>query len=244
MSLSAALDSPAGTAPRTDSRIAGTFYLLNILTILVSIAAKRGIVVAGDSAATAANFMASLPRFQVAWGLEVISTVCSLAVAAYSYRLFLPVNKALSLFAAFLRVVACGIAMIGYLLQAAPLPILSSASFLTSLSLPQLQGAAYLALRIGVQASDLVIVVFGFHAIVLGYLVYRSAFVPRAIGVLFTLAGIAGCLMLVPIVATQFLPALLALGATAELSFTAWLLFAGIDLQRWLRQAERAASSA
>jgi hypothetical protein len=244
MSRSAALDSPATTTPRTDSRIAGTLYLLNILTILLSIASKRGIVVAGNAAATAANFMGNLPRFQVAWGLEVISTVCSVAVAAYIYRLFLPVNKALSLYAAFLRVVACSIAMMGYLLQAAPLPILTSTSFLTSLSLTQLQGAAYLALRLGVQASNLVIVVFGFHAMVLGYLVYHSTFVPRVIGVVFALAGIAGCLMLVPIVATQFLPILLGLGATAELSLTAWLLFAGIDLERWLRQADRAALAA
>jgi hypothetical protein len=237
-------DSSRGTAPRRDARIAGTFYLLNIVTILLSIGLKRGIVVAGNPAATAANFIVSLPRFQAAWALEVISTACSLVVAAYIYRLFVPVSKALSLLATLFRVVACSVAMIGYLLQAAPLPILTSASFVSGLSLTQLQAAAYIALRLGVQASNLVIVVFGFHAIVLGYLVYRSTFIPRAIGVLLGLAGVGGCLMLVPLVAGGFFPVILATGAAAELSLTAWLLFAGIDVGRWLQQADRAAASA
>jgi hypothetical protein len=130
--------------------------------------------------------------------------------------------------------------LIGYLLQAAPVTILTSASFLKELSPTQLQGAAYLALRLGVQASNLVIIIFGFHAIVLGYLIYRSTFIPRAIGIVFTLAGIAGCLLLVPPVATKILPLLLGIGALAELSLTAWLLFAGIDLKSWLEQAARA----
>ncbi|HEX4681542.1 MAG TPA: DUF4386 family protein, partial [Gemmatimonadaceae bacterium] len=72
--------------------------------------------------------------------------------------------------------------------------------------------------------------------------IYRSTFIPRAIGVLFSLAGAAGCLMLVPLIAGRFFPVLLATGAAAELSLTGWLLFAGIDARRWLEQAERAAA--
>lgn len=223
--------------PRRSARIAGTFYLINILTILLAIAFKRGTVVAGNPSATACTLLDNVFRFQVGWALEVISAACSVAVAAYFHPLFAPVNKSLSLLAAFLRVLACAIAMVGYLFQAAPLHILRAAPFLGALSPEQLQAIAYLPLRLSTQASNLVIVVFGFYGLVLGWLIYRSTFLPRVFGVLFCVAGFAGLSLLIPPVGERFFPVLVAVGLAAEVSLTAWLLTAGLDSRRWLQRS-------
>jgi len=122
----------------------------------------------------------------------------------------------------------------------AAIQILGAARFLGALSPAQLQAIAYLPLRLGTQASNLVIVVFGFHSLVLGWLIYRSTFLPRVLGGLFFLAGVACMSFLVPPVGERFFPVLIAFGFAAEVSLTVWLLTAGIDSQRW---SERAAIS-
>ena len=87
------------------------------------------------------------------------------------------------------------------------------------------------------RASNLVVVVFGFYGLVLGWLIYRSTFLPRVLGVLFCLAGVAGLSLLIPPVGERFFPVLVVVGLAAERSLTAWLLTAGLDSRRWLQRA-------
>jgi Domain of unknown function (DUF4386) len=93
-------------SPRSKARVAGVFYLLNILTIFLAISFFRGLFVSGDVAATATNLAAHPLRFQSGFALELASTACSVAVAALLYVLLEPVNKSLSVLAGF-GVAAC-----------------------------------------------------------------------------------------------------------------------------------------
>src|SRR5215470_13683359 len=86
---------------RHTARTAGWFYLLNIATILLAVALFRGIVVFGDAAATATHLQSSASRFRLAIALEVFSTACSITVAVLLYVLLRPVNRIVSLLAAF-----------------------------------------------------------------------------------------------------------------------------------------------
>lgn len=234
--MSASMMHRDGASARVHARIAGVFYLLNTLTIVAAIFLIRGIAVSGSPAATAANLLAQPWRFQLGIAVEVVSTACSVVVAAFFVELFNPVSRSLSLLAAFFRLTACAIAIVGYLFQLAPLRILERAPAFSALSSEQLQALAYAPFVLSSQASNLVIVLFGFHFVVLGYLILRSTFLPRALGVLVAVAGMSGLILLVPSLGTQLFKYFVGIGLIGELSLTAWLLAMGVNVHRWNAQ--------
>ena len=85
----------------------------------------------------------------------------------------------------------------------------------------------YYALGLGRGAEVLALAFFGFFLIFLGYLVVRSALIPRAIGVVLIVGGAASCVLWLPFVPAALAPAFL-LGGVAELVLLLWLLIVGV----------------
>jgi hypothetical protein len=80
------------------------------------------------------------------------------------------------------------------------------------------------------------LVFFGPYCLLLGYLIFRSAFLPRILGALMACAGLGWLLFLWPL-ANQLSTFLKILGFLAELSLCLWLLVMGVNDQRWKEQA-------
>jgi len=230
----------AEASPRFNARAAGTCYLLNILTILIAVFLFRGLVVPGDAAATAASVLTREPLFRSAIAFEIISTAFSIAVAVLFYVLFKPVDESFSLLAAFFRLIACAVAALGYLFQIAPLVVLGGGSYLSAFNLEQLQGLAMLFFKLNAQVRNVSIVFFGFHFLLVGFLILKSTFLPRALGVLCALAGLGGLIFLAPPLASYLFPYIVAVGLLTEVSLTLWLLVKGVNEQRWKEQASAA----
>ena len=232
-------------SPRFQARIAGVFYLLNILTIFVAIFFLRGLVVSRDPAATASNLLAHESSFRLGFTLELISTMCSIVVAALFYELFRPVSRSLSLLAAFFRLIACAVAVLGYLFQLAPLQALGSAHYLSTLTMEQLEALGLLLYTFSAQASHIVIVFFGFHFVVLGYLIFASSYLPRTLGILAAFAGLGalafgGLTFLAPTPGGYPFPYFAVLGLLTEVSLSLWLIIAGVNAERWKEQVNAA----
>jgi len=90
------------------------------------------------------------------------------------------------------------------------------------------------------------LVFFGPFCLLIGYLIFRSTFLPRILGVLMMLAGVGWLIFLSPL-ASHLIPYLKVLGFVAELSLCLWLLVKGVNVERWKEQAsaaERGASMA
>jgi hypothetical protein len=85
------------------------------------------------------------------------------------------------------------------------------------------------------------LVVFGCYCLLIGYLIWRSTFLPRLLGVLMAVAGLAWLTFLSPTLATSVTPFNLAAGILGEGSLTLWLLAVGVNSRRWIEQAQRAA---
>ncbi len=85
----------------------------------------------------------------------------------------------------------------------------------------------YFALGLGRGAEVLALAFFGLFLVVLGYLVVRSARIPRAIGVALMVGGAASSALWLPFVPAAFAPAFL-LGGVAELALFLWLLIVGV----------------
>ena len=174
-------------APRFKARITGVVYLLYFLTaILAEILVGRKLVAYGN----AINLIAS--------GWYVILTLLF-------YAMFKPVNKSLSLLAAFFSLAGCVVMALG-LFHLVSLPI-----------------------------SPLLF--FGPYCLLIGYLIFRSTFLPRILGVLMALAGLGWLAFLSPNLAHYLSLSIEGLGIFAEASLMLWLIVMGVNVQRWKEQA-------
>ena len=103
-----------------------------------------------------------------------------------------------------------------------------------------MQSLALVFLRLRAQAFNVFLVFFGFRCALIGYLIYKSTFLPRIIGVLMAFAGLGYLTLLWPPLANYVSPFNLALAAPGELSLVLWLLVVGVNVQRWKEQASAA----
>ena len=227
-------------SPRPRARITGAVYLLYFLTAILGEFFLKGIVVDGDAAATATNILAHPSLFRLGLATGLTATACYIAVTALFYGLFKPVNRSLSLLAAFFSLVGCAILALASLFQLAPLVVLGGSPYLSAFKVEQLRALALMFLELNTQANNICVVFFGFYCLLIGYLIFRSAFLPRILGVLMAFAGLGWLTFLYPPLANHLSPYNLVLGFLAELLLMLWLLVKGVDVQRWKEQASAA----
>ena len=235
---------PIGEAsPRRKARIAGVFYLLEMLTGAFAIIFVGGrLFVFGDAAATATNILAHESLFQLGFAANLIQFACYVAVTGLFYDLFKPVNKSLSLLAAFFSLVGCAIGAVSCLFEFAPLTVLGGAQYLNVFTLEQLQALSLMFLKLYGQLFNISFVFFGFYCLLIGYLIFRSTFLPRILGVLMAIAGLGWLTFLSPALTHALSPYILTAGL-GEVSLTLWLLVAGVNAERWKEQAGAAGES-
>jgi hypothetical protein len=234
----------AEASPRFKARIAGVFYLITTTTGFAEVVRGR-LVVYSDAAATATNILAHEPLFRLAFATDLIVNPCFMALTVLFYDLFKPVNRSLSLLAAFFSVVGCAIASLICLFQLAPLIVLEGAHNVSAFNLEQLQALALMFLKLHVQGYNVSLVFFAFYCVLVGYLIFRSTFLPRILGVLMAIAGLcylssSFATFLSPEVAARLFPYILVPGSVAELSLIVWLLVKGVNDQRWKERASAA----
>jgi hypothetical protein len=97
-------------------------------------------------------------------------------------------------------------------------------------------------LKLHPRGVDIGFVLFGFYCLLIGYLIFRSAFLPRIVGALMAFAGLGYLTFLSPPLANYLHPYNLAPGILGEGSLTLWLLVVGVNVQRWKEQASAAES--
>ena len=233
----------ADASPRFKARTAGVLYLIIILAASFAEFFVRGrLVVDGNAAATATNILAHEPLYRSAAAAVLTYLSCDTAVALIFYELFKPVSRSLSLLAAFFRLTMVAILGGNLVNHFAPLVLLKGAPFLAVLNADGLRALALVSLNLYAQVFFIAMVFFGFHCLLIGYLIYRSAFLPRILGVLLAIAGL--CYVahsflnsLSPALAARVFPYLIPLGFPGEALLTLWLLMIGVNVQRWKEQA-------
>jgi hypothetical protein len=232
------------TSPRPLARIAGALYLVNIVLGAFAIGVVPAIIPVGpDAAATLHNIQTHELLYRLGLAAHVVVTVTNVPLALIFYELFKVVNRKLALLDAFFILVATAIEASGLLHQFAPLVFLGGGS---SASAPasQLQqamahapGGALSGLDYGIHT-----VFFGLDILCAAYLVLGSTFLPRAIGVLLAVDGVAYLLysfadFLAPGFAAQLVPWIQLPALVGEGSLCLWLLVVGVNVERWKERA-------
>jgi len=218
------------------ARIAGFCWLMTILSGIFALTAGGGIIVAGDPAATAANILAQEGSYRLGTVANLIATAFYVAATLFVYELLKPVNRSLSLLAAFFSLVGCAVGAFSSLFDFAPFVLLKGAEFLTVFTVEQLQALSLVILRIGGQAGNISLVFFGLHCLLVGFLILRSAFLPRTVGALMAFGGLGWLTYLWPPLASSLSPYSMAPGIIGEVSLTLWLIVFGVNVQRWNEQ--------
>ncbi|MFY9561816.1 MAG: DUF4386 domain-containing protein [Terriglobales bacterium] len=239
MSTAVLMERIAEASPRFKARIAGVFYLLTILArVLADAFVRNRLVVSDDPAATAANIKAHEALFRLGFAADIVAFASYIALTALLYELFKPVNRSVSLVAAFFSVVACAVQAISSLFHLAPLFLLGGAPYLSVFTVEQLQALTLVFLRLRAAAyHNIGLVFFGLYCLLVGILILKSTFLPRILGALMVLAGLSYVLFLSPLLARSLQPYILVFPGVGQISLTLWLLVTGVNAQRWKEQA-------
>ena len=222
-------------SPRFIARMGGLFYLLMVVSGGFGSVARKGIIVAGDAAATATNIMAHPSQYQLGFAGDVLLVATYVVVVAYFHRMLRPVNRSVALVAAYFGLMGCAVLASALVFQLAPLAVLGHATYLNVFKVDELQAQAYLFLRLYNQAYGISLVFFGFFMLVTGYLIFRSTFLPRVLGVMFSIGGLAALTFLAPAWGASHLSWVL-LFDIGEALLPLWLLLKGVNAERWKEQ--------
>jgi Domain of unknown function (DUF4386) len=228
----------AEASPRFAARMAGAMYLLSIVAGVVAVLLVGGaLVVDGDAGATATNILAHETLFQVSVASFLVGVACYGAVTTLLYSLLRPVNRTLALLAAFFSLVGCALWAVGGVFQLAALSILRDGGSSSALTVEQAQVLTLTVLNLYAQALSVGIVFFGLYCLLIGYLIFRSTFLPRVVGALLALTGLGYLTYLYPPLQHALSAYLQVIGLLGEVSLTMWLLVVGVNAQRWKERA-------
>jgi hypothetical protein len=199
------------------------------------------LIVPGDATATANNILASKGLFQFGIVGHLIVLFTDLGVAVLLYVLLKPVSKTVSLIAAVFRLIMTAMRGINLLSHFVVLILLSGASYLAVFETDQLHALALLCLTAFEDGVLLDLIFFSPHLFFLGYLVFKSGYFPRILGILLILGSFA---YLVDNIAGLFFPDYAAIVSRialvpeilAELPLLLWLLVKGVNVEQWKKR--------
>ena len=215
------------------ARIAGFLYFIYmVFHIFADVIGRSKLFVYGDAAATAQNIMASGWQFRIAIMIDLLGTMLFFLTAWVLYVLLKPVNKNIALLFLLLNLSGVAVYSISLLNQLAALLLLSGAGYLKVFQPDQLQPQAMLFLYIYKNGYMIAQIFFGAWVFPLGYLVFKSGFLPRILGIVlmihcFTWLLFVFQFFLFPgIVGIAYVS--FGLGLVAEVGLTLWLLIMGV----------------
>jgi hypothetical protein len=226
-------------SPQVYARAGGALYLAIILLGGFSEGyVSSQMLVAGDAAGTAHNIVSAPLLWNLGVGADLIVVILAVPLLWIEYLLLRPVSRQWVLLAVLFNLVSLAVEAISKLFLLAVMPTLVKSGSVHAFSPEQLQALAILALRSHDIAFNIALIFFGGTCIVNGWLIFRSGYLPRFVGVLMQIAGLSyliACFaaLFAPAFADLIIPAILVLPLIGESSMSLWLLIKGVNVARW-----------
>jgi hypothetical protein len=222
-----------GVTLRQAAMIAAFGVLLSLGVPVAEFIVRPMLIVPGNIEETIRSIGANRGLFVASMFAYFIAFVGDVVVAWALYVLLAPVNRALSLLTAWFRLIFAVIALGALLNLATVFRILNSPDSLSAFGPEQLNAQVLLLLSSFQWEWGLGMALFGIHLGLLGYLVYRSGYIPRTVGIGLVIAGLGYLIYyLQPYVHPDIdLPFIITFTGLGELVFLLWLLLRGWKIQ-------------
>lgn len=174
---------------RKASVVAGIGLLIMTMISFVSFPIFQNFIVSGDAVATGNNIMDNQSLFRIILCSFIIIIILDILVAWALYVLLKPVNRSLALLMALFRVVYAAIFASTLNNLFSILHLLNSNSYRTAFTLEQLQEQVLIFIKSFNYGWDIGLAIFGIHILVLGFLIYKSHFIPKFLGIMIVIAS-------------------------------------------------------
>jgi hypothetical protein len=216
--------------------MAGFGYLIIFISgIFANFMVIQNMIVPGDAAATAGNIMAAQGLFRLGILSFIIMVLFDLLLAWLLYLLLKPVNRDVSLFAGWFRLVNATIFGLALYHLLGVSQMVNGADYLSVFTPGQLHARIMLSLAAFNHTWLIGLIFFGFHLLLLGYLIIKSGYIPKILGILLIIAAFGYLIdsfasFLLANYAdfqTVFMLIVVVPGIIGELSFTIWLIWKG-----------------
>jgi hypothetical protein len=231
------------TSPLVRARVAGFLYLIaNLFAPFTLLYLPSRFIVRGDAAATASNIMASESLFRFGIVLNLFTFIGQIFLVLALYQLLKVVNKNMASLMVIFSLVAVPIAMLNELNNLAVLQFLNNADYLKVFQNDQLQALAYLFLRLHSQGFLISQIFWGLWLFPMGYLVFKSGFLPRILGVLLMIACFGYVIQSFAVILfPNFNVNIIFFTSWGELLLLLWLLIKGVNVEQWEKRAAESA---
>lgn len=231
----------AETSPLVQARVAGLLYLIaNLFAPFTLLYLPSRFIVRGDAAGTASNIMASESLFRFGIVLNLFTFIGQIFLVLALYQLLKVVNRNMASLMVIFSLIAVPIAMLNELNYLAIPLLLSGADYLKGFTAGQLQALVYLFLRLHSQGLLIAQIFWGLWLFPMGYLVFKSGFLPRLLGILLMI----GCFGYVIQSFAAFLGYdvnIIFFTSWGELLLLLWLLIKGVNVEAWNTRARESA---
>ena len=237
-----ATTTPMEASAHKSAVVAGVgILLISVLAGLANFGALESLVTSGDATKTAQAISASEGTFRLAIAAFVVVAVLDAVVAWALYAFFRPVNREVALLAGGLRLAYSAVFAVAISQLASALHVLGNADSPRAFTPDQLNTLALLKIADFHDIWTVSLVLFGTHLLLIGYLIYRSGFAPKILGVLVSIAG-AGYLTdsIGTLLISDYAISVSAITFVGEFVLMVWLLYKGRTIP--IRRTEDKAS--
>jgi hypothetical protein len=230
--------------PQRYARVGGTLYLVMIALGIIEEFFIRGRILGGTAAVTFANLRSMESLWRTGIAIEMAMVIITIVLSVILYVLTRPVNRELALLALLFSSVAVTVESAYAMQLVEALFPLGKNAYLAAFTPAQLQAMTALAMKAHVFGFGIALLMFGPFFLATGYLIFKSDYLPKPLGVLYQLGGVAYMvngftLLLAPQFASQVFPVMV-LSFVGEISLALWLLIKGVRMESWRMQSAEA----
>jgi hypothetical protein len=226
--------------PRLLARIAGALYvIITGCALFAYLYVRNQVIVADNMAQTAANFLAHEQLYRLGFSAAVVVVICNLPMGLILFELLKVVNPRIALLALVFIIASATLEAVNLFNYIEPLFTFSLPEYAKAFNPEQLQALARGPIRMFGYAFSVSLMFFGVFCALIGFLIFRSKFFPRILGLLMMVAGVTYWINSFRLFLALPIPYIQWVTLVAELSFALWLLVVGVNEAKWRTQANQ-----
>ncbi len=220
--------------------MAGALYvIITGCALFAYLYVRNQVIVADNMAQTAANFLAHEQLYRLGFSAAVVVVICNLPMGIILFELLKVVNARLALLALVFIIASATLEAVNLFNYIEPLFTFSLPEYAKAFNPEQLQALARGPIRIFGYAFSVSLTFFGVFCALIGFLIFRSKFFPRILGLLMMVAGVTYWINSFRLFLALPIPYIQWVTLVAELSLALWLLVVGVNEAKWRTQANQ-----